>query len=43
MRGADPLNTTLFTTRRPDDFVPDNHPPPRPVRKMVNSALKNIE
>ncbi len=27
MRGADPLNKTLFTTRRPDDFVPDNHPP----------------
>ena len=42
MRGADTFTESLFTMRRLDDFVPDNHPL-RPVRKMVNAALKNIE
>ncbi|MDP3651669.1 MAG: IS5 family transposase [Rhodoferax sp.] len=42
MRGADTFTESLFTMRRLDDFVPENHPL-RPVRKMVNQALKNIE
>ena len=42
MRGADSFTESLFTMRRLDDFVPDNHPL-RAVRKMVNLALKNIE
>ena len=42
MREADTFTKSLFTMRRLDDFVPDNHPL-RPVRKMVNAALKNIE
>ena len=42
MRGADTFTESLFTMRRLDDFVPDNHPL-RPVLKMVNAALKNIE
>ena len=42
MRAADTFTESLFTTRRLDDFVPDNHPL-RSVRKMVNIALKNIE
>ena len=42
MRGADTFTESLFTMPRLDDFVPDNHPL-RPVRKMVNAALKNIE
>jgi transposase len=42
MRGADTFTESLFTMRRLDDFVPDNHPL-RSVRKMVNLALKNIE
>ena len=42
MRGADTFTESLFTMRRLDDFVPENHPL-RAVRKMVNVALKNIE
>lgn len=42
MRGADTFTESLFTVRRLDDFVPQSHPL-RPVRKMVNEALKNIE
>jgi transposase len=42
MRAADTFTESLFTMRRLDDFVPQNHPL-RPVRKMVNEALKNIE
>jgi transposase len=42
MRGADTFTESLFTMRRLDDFVPDNHPL-RPVRQMVNQALKNLE
>ena len=42
MRGADTFTESLFTMRRLDDFVPQNHPL-RPVRKMVNQALKTIE
>lgn len=42
MRGADTFIESLFSIRRLDDFVPDNHPL-RPIRVMVNQALKNIE
>jgi len=42
MRGADTFTESLFTMRRLDDFVPENHPL-RPVRKLVNQALKNLE
>lgn len=42
MRAADTFTESLFTVRRLDDFVPRNHPL-RPVRDMVNKALKNIE
>lgn len=42
MRAADTFTESLFTVRRLDDFVPGNHPL-RPVREMVNKALKNIE
>ena len=42
MRGADTFTESLFTMRRLEDFVPETHPL-RPMRKMVNHALKNIE
>lgn len=42
MRGSDTFTESLFTVRRLDDFVPQSHPL-RPVRKMVNEALKKIE
>ena len=42
MRGADTFTESLFTMLRLVDFVAQNHPL-RPVRKMVNQPLKNIE
>jgi transposase len=42
MRGADTFTESLFTMRRLDDFVPAQHPL-RPIRTMVNQALKDIE
>ena len=42
MRGSDTFTESLFSMRRLDDFVPPTHPL-RPVREMVNVALKNIE
>ena len=42
MRGSDTLSESLFTMRRLDDFVPPTNPL-RPMREMVNVALKNIE
>lgn len=42
MRGTDTFTESLFSMRRLDDFVPQNHPL-RPVRTMVNQVLKNIE
>lgn len=42
MRGADTFTESLFTMRRLDDFVPAKHPL-RPIRAMVNQALKDIE
>jgi len=42
MRGADTFTESLFTMRRLEDFVPEQHPL-RPIRDMVNQALKDIE
>lgn len=42
MRGADTFTESLFTLRRLEDFVPARHPL-RPIREMVNQALKDIE
>jgi transposase len=42
MRAADTFTESLFCMRRLDDFVPAKHPL-RPVREMVNQALRNIE
>ena len=42
MRGADTYTESLFTIRKLDDFVPSQHPL-RPIRQMVNEALKEIE
>jgi hypothetical protein len=42
MRSADTDTESLFSIRRLDDFVPQNHPL-RTVRVMVNQALKDIE
>jgi transposase len=42
MRGADTFAESLFTMRHLDDFVPAQHPL-RPIREMVNQALKEIE
>jgi transposase len=42
MRGADTFTESLFTMRQLEDFVPAGHPL-RPIRLMVNQALKNIE
>ena len=42
MRGADTFTESLFTLRRLEDFVPEQHPL-RPIRDMVNQALKEIE
>ena len=42
MRAADTYTESLFSIRRLDDFVPQNHPL-RSVRVMVNQALKDIE
>jgi hypothetical protein len=41
MRGADTFTESLFTMRRLDDFVPNNHLL-RPVRTMVNLALRKL-
>ena len=42
MRAADTFTESLFTMRRLEDFVPQGHPL-RPVRTMVNVALKNLQ
>ena len=42
MRAADTFTESPFTMRRLDVFVPENHPL-RPVREMVNLALKSME
>jgi len=42
MRGSDTFTESLFTMRRLEDFVPQNHPL-RPIRVMVNAALSKMD
>jgi transposase len=41
MRGFDEMQESLFTVAKLEDFVPADHPL-RPVRDMVNDALKRL-
>lgn len=40
-RGADTFTEGLFTTRKPEDFVPPQHPL-REIRKTANAALATL-
>ena len=42
MRGADVFTEQLFTVKKLEDFVPANNPL-RPIRLMVNAALKRLD
>ena len=42
MRGRDFMQDTLFTTRSLESFVPAEHPL-RPIREMLNTALKGMD
>ena len=42
MRGPDVLTEQLFTVKKLEDFVPANNPL-RPIRLMVNAALKRLD
>ena len=42
MRAADTYTESLFTVKKLEDFIPQNHPL-RPIRKMVNEALGHLE
>jgi len=42
MRGADIQQDTLFSTVIPEERVPADHPL-RPIREMVNAALKELD
>ncbi|ATB57454.1 hypothetical protein CKU38_00924 [Xanthomonas citri pv. fuscans] len=42
MRGVDVFSEQLFTVKRLDDFIPGTHPL-RPVREMVNAALRRLD
>ena len=42
MRGADVFTEQLFTIKKLEDFVPADHPL-RPIRLMVNAALKRLD
>ena len=42
MRGTDTHQDTLFSTVRPGDRVPKDHPL-RPIREMVNDALRQLD
>ena len=42
MRGPDIQQETLFSTVNPSDRAPKDHPL-RPIRTMVNEALKNLD
>lgn len=41
MRGLDEMQESLFTVAKLEDFVPADHPL-RPIRKLVNDALKRL-
>ena len=42
MRAADTYTESLFTVKKLEDFIPQNHPL-RPIRKMVNETLGRLE
>ncbi|WP_042805140.1 IS5 family transposase, partial [Xanthomonas citri] len=42
MRGVDVFSEQLFTVKRLDDFIPGTDPL-RPVREMVNAALRRLD
>ena len=42
MRGVDVFSEQLFTVKRLEEFIPANHPL-RPVREMVNEALRRLD
>ena len=42
MRAADTYTESLFTVKKLEDFIPQNHPL-RPIRKMANEALGRLE
>jgi hypothetical protein len=42
MRASDTYTESLFTMSKLEDFIPQSHPL-RPIRKMVNEALTNLE
>ena len=42
MRAYDTYTESLFTMSKLEDFIPQSHPL-RPIRKMVNEALTNLE
>ncbi|RBJ11809.1 IS5 family transposase, partial [Xanthomonas oryzae] len=42
MRGVDVFSEQLFTVKRLEEFIPANHPL-RPVREMVNDALRRLD
>ncbi|OLH95064.1 IS5/IS1182 family transposase, partial [Xanthomonas oryzae pv. oryzae] len=42
MRGVDVFSEQLFTVKRLEEFIPANHPL-RPVREMVNGALRRLD
>jgi len=41
MRGADTFTESLFTMRKLEDFIPEDHPL-RVIRKMANTALEKM-
>lgn len=42
MRGADVMQESLFTVKRPEDFVPKALPL-RDIRELLNAALKQMD
>lgn len=42
MRGVDVFSEQLFTVKRLEEFIPASHPL-RPVREMVNEALRRLD
>ncbi|OLG97816.1 transposase, partial [Xanthomonas oryzae pv. oryzae] len=42
MRDVDVFSEQLFTVKRLEEFIPANHPL-RPVREMVNDALRRLD